>query len=66
MNLEVHSLISGTMTGFIEFSQNKELAKKIKTFFALAPVAEVGNIKGALKFLSYFTEELHVSGYVSI
>ena len=54
------------MTGFIEFSQNKELAKKIKTFFALAPVAKVGNIKGAIKFLSYFTKELDVSGFVSI
>ena len=66
MNLKVHFLISGTMTGFIEFSQNKELAKKIKTFFALAPVAKVGNIKGAIKFLSYFTKELDVSGFVSI
>ena len=66
MILKIHSSISGTTTGFIEFSQNKELARKIKTFFALAPVAKVGNIKGAIKFFSYFTKEIDVSGCVSL
>lgn len=47
----------GTMIAFIEFSRNIELSKKIKTFVALAPVAEVGHIKGLLKVLSYAAPE---------
>jgi len=44
----------GTTIGFAGFSQNKVLASKIRTFFALAPVATVQHIKGAIKFLSNF------------
>lgn len=47
----------GTTIGFAEFSQNKKLAEKIRTFFGLAPVATVGHIKGAIKYLSYFSTE---------
>jgi len=48
----------GTTIGFIEFGRNKDLSKKIKTFFALAPVATVGSIKGAIKVLSHITPEI--------
>ena len=46
---------------FIEFSRNQELAKKVKMFFALAPVATVGYIKGAFRVLSNIGPELLVS-----
>ena len=49
------------MIAFIEFSRNVELARKIETFFALAPVAEVGHIKGLLKVLSYAAPETEVN-----
>eukprot|EP00058_Branchiostoma_floridae_P024848 XP_002610338.1 hypothetical protein BRAFLDRAFT_72470 [Branchiostoma floridae] len=42
----------GTMIGFAEFSRNQELARKVKTFFALAPVAHLGNMESPLRFLS--------------
>ena len=50
----------GTSIAFAGFGQNPDLAKKIKVFFALAPVTTVGHIKGAIKVLSYFTPELEV------
>ncbi|XP_022086383.1 gastric triacylglycerol lipase-like [Acanthaster planci] len=43
----------GTMIAFAEFSRNQELAKKVKKFFALGPVATVGYMTSPLfKFLS--------------
>lgn len=48
----------GTLIAFAEFGRNPELAQKIKAFFALAPVATVGSIKGAIKVISYFSSEL--------
>lgn len=53
-------LTLGTTIGFIEFGRNVNLARKIKTFFALAPVATVGHIKGALKVLSPIEPEIQV------
>lgn len=50
----------GTSIGFIAFGENKELAKKIRTFVALAPVATVGHIKGAIKAVSIFAPELEM------
>ena len=50
----------GTAIAFAEFGRNPELAKRIKAFFALAPVTTVGHIKGAIKLLSYFAPELEV------
>ena len=50
----------GTSIAFAGFGQNPDLAKKIKVFFALAPVTTVGHIKGAIKVLSYFTPEVEV------
>lgn len=46
---------------FIEFSRNQQLAKKVKMFFALAPVTTVAYIKGAFKVLSNIGPELLVS-----
>ena len=51
----------GTTIAFAEFSRNQTLASKIELFIALAPVAFIGNIEGALKYLSYFTGEIEVS-----
>lgn len=48
----------GTTIGFIEFGRNPELGKKIKGFHALAPIATVGHIKGAMKVLSNFAAEV--------
>ena len=50
----------GTMIGFIEFSQNKELQDKIETFVALAPVTNVNGLKGAMGFVSKFSTILSV------
>ena len=54
------------MIGFIGFGQSPELGKKVKTFSALAPVATVGHIEGAMKVLSYFTGEIVVSVSISL
>jgi len=48
----------GTMMGFAGFGENQEIAKKVKLFVALAPVATVSHIKGMMKVLSYFTPEM--------
>ncbi|XP_057313671.1 gastric triacylglycerol lipase-like isoform X2 [Hydractinia symbiolongicarpus] len=48
----------GTTIGFIEFGRNVNLARRIKTFFSLAPVTTVGHIKGALKVLSPIEPEI--------
>ena len=48
------------MIGFIAFGRNPDLGKKIKTFYAFAPVATVGHIKGGMKVMSYFTPEIKV------
>ncbi|PIK57460.1 putative gastric triacylglycerol lipase [Apostichopus japonicus] len=48
----------GTMIGFAGFSKNKELAKKVKTFYALAPVSTVGNMTSPLRYLATFLPEI--------
>lgn len=53
-------LLVGTMIGFAGFSEDQELGKKVKTFSALAPVASVTHIKGALKVISNFAPEIEV------
>ncbi|XP_065903895.1 gastric triacylglycerol lipase-like [Dysidea avara] len=44
----------GTMMGFAGFSTQPELADKVKLFIALAPVARMSNLQGALRPLSKF------------
>lgn len=48
----------GTIVGFAGFSTNQSLASHIKAFFALAPVARIGHIKGLLHELAYIAPEL--------
>lgn len=50
----------GTLIAFAQFSSNLNFAKKIKAFFALAPVAHVGNVGGPRKKLAPFENELDV------
>jgi len=47
----------GTTSAFAAFSRNQDLAKKVKTFYALAPVATVKHIEGPLKLMAPFTAE---------
>ena len=51
----------GTLIAFAHLSKNSDLRSKIKSIFALGPVATVGYIKGALKPLSFFTADFAVS-----
>ena len=48
------------MIAFAAFSGDQELGKKVKTFSALAPVATVTHIKGALKVISNFAPQIEV------
>lgn len=48
----------GTMIGFAGFSQNKDLAKKVKTFYALAPVSTVGDMTSPLRYFTTFLPEI--------
>lgn len=41
----------GACIGFAGFGRNKTLSRQIDLFIALAPVARIGNAKGALKLL---------------
>lgn len=50
----------GTLIGFAEFSKDLKFAKKIKAFFALAPIARVGHIGGIVKKIAPFVSELDV------
>ncbi len=51
----------GTIMGFAGFSHNQTLAKQIKVFFALAPVATVKHIKGAFKVIADHDDILKVN-----
>ena len=46
------SLMVCSISGFIAFSTNPALAKKIKTFYALAPVATVKYTQSPFKKIS--------------
>ena len=60
------SVFLGTTIGFIAFSQNQKIARKVKTFFALAPVAKVGHVKGAIEVLSTIEPEVEVCSFVTV
>ncbi len=48
----------GTLMGFAGFSTYPEIAEKVKLFIALAPVAKVSHVKGALKLLAPFAKSI--------
>lgn len=48
----------GSLIAFTQLSRDKELAKKIKLFVALGPVAYLGNMKSPLKYLAWFAPEM--------
>ena len=50
----------GTTIGFIGF-EKAEIAKKVKTFFALAPVTTVTNMTSPLRYLSPLSKDWAVS-----
>ena len=50
----------GTTMGFAGFSTQPELAAKVKLFIALAPVARVSHIEGALSVIAKFYREINV------
>ena len=50
----------GSVMGFAGFSTQPKLAAKVKLFVALAPVARVSHIKGAVAFIAKFYREINV------
>ncbi|XP_076351713.1 gastric triacylglycerol lipase-like isoform X2 [Tachypleus tridentatus] len=50
----------GTLTAFALLSEKTEYNKKVKTLFALAPVATVGYIKSPIKYLAPYTKDIEV------
>ncbi|GFR96055.1 lipase [Elysia marginata] len=48
----------GTTIGFAKFSEDQQLAKKVKHFIALAPVAHVGHITSGLRKLMPFSKSM--------
>jgi len=48
----------GTMTAFAKFADDQVLAKRIKQFYALAPVHTLKHVKGLLKVIAPFTKLL--------
>jgi len=58
-----HSM--GTLTMFVQLSRDKEFAKKVKRFYALAPVLKLQNVKGAAAVLSNFLTQIDYTLYYS-
>ena len=50
----------GTLVGFIGFSSNPELAKKVKLFIALAPIFSLNHITQSLRDLAFALYPLQV------
>jgi len=48
----------GTMIGFARFSEDQELAKKVKYFIALGPVSTIGEIKSPIRLLAPFSKDI--------
>jgi hypothetical protein len=53
----------GTEQAFAGFSQDVELGKKIKTFFALAPVANVTHIISPIRYLAPLAKDFQVNNF---
>jgi len=54
----------GTLIGFASFSSDLQFAKKIKTFFALAPVSTVGYITSNIRDLAPYVDEIYAAADV--
>ena len=50
----------GTMIAFAGLSQNAKLRQQIKIFYALAPVAHLGNTESPIKYFSYVQSEIEI------
>ncbi|KAJ8315080.1 hypothetical protein KUTeg_007230, partial [Tegillarca granosa] len=48
----------GTLQAFALFSQNQEIAKKVKLFAAMGPVTTISYIESPIKYLSVFSDQL--------
>jgi lysosomal acid lipase/cholesteryl ester hydrolase len=46
----------GTMTGFALFAQDQVLAKRIKQFYAIAPILSMKHVQGPVKYAAPFTK----------
>jgi predicted alpha/beta hydrolase len=53
----------GTVQAFAGLSQDVELGKKIKTFFALAPVTNVTKIISPIRYLSPLAKDFQVNKF---
>lgn len=54
----------GTLIAFASFSTQPEIAKKVKLFIALAPIADIGHIKSRLLMdLAHITATVEVVYY---
>jgi lysosomal acid lipase/cholesteryl ester hydrolase len=50
----------GTLIAFAHFSSDVVYAQKVKAFFALAPVAHVGNVEGIEKKIAPYVEDIQL------
>jgi len=48
----------GTLISFACFSQDPELAKRVKAFVALGPVLTLGHVEGLVRFLAHLAPDL--------
>ena len=50
----------GTEQAFAGFGLNPDLGRKVKTFFALAPVSNISGIESPIKLLAPFAKNFEV------
>uniref|UniRef100_A0A1I7XLU9 AB hydrolase-1 domain-containing protein n=1 Tax=Heterorhabditis bacteriophora TaxID=37862 RepID=A0A1I7XLU9_HETBA len=55
----------GTLTLFAKLSLDKLFSKKIRKFFALAPVARISHVQGMFHYLGEIHDQFNVSSDIS-